>query len=223
MFLIALERKEIDKVSLAAIRHARKLALDRIRAAMLRRLQEQRVAEGGGARRRAVAARARDRRRDLHPGPHRSARDRRGAHVRAVRARLRGAGPGARRAGLDPQRPLTVVSATDMGVSPRRKAKAKRAGGGPRGRARPRRDPGAAARERPEAARRARSARGDEPRDRKRGRRRRGNLLPALPRQGRAVPRARVRGGRRAREAARDRRAPAARAPARSRRAPAPR
>ena len=43
MFLIALERKEIDKASLAAIRHARKLALDRIRAAMLRRLREQRV------------------------------------------------------------------------------------------------------------------------------------------------------------------------------------
>ena len=34
MFLIALERKEIDKASLAAIRHVRKLALDRIRAAM---------------------------------------------------------------------------------------------------------------------------------------------------------------------------------------------
>ena len=39
MFLIALERKEIDKVSLAAIRHARKLALDRIRATVLRRLE----------------------------------------------------------------------------------------------------------------------------------------------------------------------------------------
>jgi AcrR family transcriptional regulator len=44
MFLIALERKEIDKASLAAIRHARKLALDRIRATVLRRLEAQRVA-----------------------------------------------------------------------------------------------------------------------------------------------------------------------------------
>ena len=44
MFLIALERKEIDKVSLAAIRHARKLALDRIRAVVMRQLEAQRVA-----------------------------------------------------------------------------------------------------------------------------------------------------------------------------------
>ena len=45
MFLIALERKEIDKASLAAIRHARKLALDRIRAAMLRRLEARGLAD----------------------------------------------------------------------------------------------------------------------------------------------------------------------------------
>ena len=44
MFLIALERKEIDKASLAAIRRARKLALDRIRATVLRRLEAQGVA-----------------------------------------------------------------------------------------------------------------------------------------------------------------------------------
>jgi AcrR family transcriptional regulator len=43
MFLIALERKEIDKASLAAIRHARKLALDRIRATVVRRLEAERV------------------------------------------------------------------------------------------------------------------------------------------------------------------------------------
>ena len=38
MFLIALERKEIDKTSLAAIRHVRKLALERLRAGLRRRL-----------------------------------------------------------------------------------------------------------------------------------------------------------------------------------------
>jgi AcrR family transcriptional regulator len=45
MFLIALERREIDRASLTAIRHARKLALTRIRTTVLRRLEEQRVAK----------------------------------------------------------------------------------------------------------------------------------------------------------------------------------
>ena len=102
MFLIALERKEIDKVSLAAIRHARKLALDRIRATVLRRLEAAAGPGRAGARGRALAPRAVRGRRDLHPGPHRPARHRRGAHVRAVRARLRRAGPRARRRGFPP-------------------------------------------------------------------------------------------------------------------------
>jgi len=50
MFLIALERKEIDKTSLAAIRHARKLALDRLRATLLRQLARHGV-EGAPAAR----------------------------------------------------------------------------------------------------------------------------------------------------------------------------
>jgi AcrR family transcriptional regulator len=50
MFLIALERKEIDKTSLAAIRRVRKLALERIRAALLPRLIARGLAEAEAAR-----------------------------------------------------------------------------------------------------------------------------------------------------------------------------
>jgi AcrR family transcriptional regulator len=50
MFLIALERKEIDKASLAAIRRVRKLALLRIRAALAPRLAEQGVEAAAAAR-----------------------------------------------------------------------------------------------------------------------------------------------------------------------------
>jgi AcrR family transcriptional regulator len=53
MFLIALERKEIDKASLTAIRNVRKLALERIRASLVPRLHER----GLGA---VAAARAAD-------------------------------------------------------------------------------------------------------------------------------------------------------------------
>jgi AcrR family transcriptional regulator len=44
LFLIALERKEIDRTSLAAIRRVRKLALQRIRASLVPRLSELGVA-----------------------------------------------------------------------------------------------------------------------------------------------------------------------------------
>jgi AcrR family transcriptional regulator len=50
MFLIALERKEIDRTSLAAIRRVRKLALERLRAGLLRRLDERGVAPAAAAR-----------------------------------------------------------------------------------------------------------------------------------------------------------------------------
>jgi AcrR family transcriptional regulator len=50
MFLIALERREIDKTSLAAIRRVRKLALERIRAGLLPRLEERGVSGAAAAR-----------------------------------------------------------------------------------------------------------------------------------------------------------------------------
>lgn len=50
MFLIALERREIDKTSLAAIRRVRKLALQRIRSALGARLAEQGALSEAAAR-----------------------------------------------------------------------------------------------------------------------------------------------------------------------------
>ena len=49
MFLIALERREIDETSLAAIRRVRRLALQRIRATLVPRLEEHGAPPGAAA------------------------------------------------------------------------------------------------------------------------------------------------------------------------------